>query len=169
MSIFFISDLHLGHRTIVEKSAGMRGGTTTDEHDNWVIQQILKAPLSKRTILYVLGDICFDEPKLELLNQIPGRKICILGNHCQFHASIYLKYFENIRGAFKKYGMWITHIPIHPGELRNKPCIHGHCHTPESQLNDPRYLNCAIEWVENKQPISLDRVREIFKERGCFH
>ncbi len=167
MSVFFISDLHLGHRSVLEHTAKAqkrfpdaniyRGGTTVAEHDEWVIQQCLSVGPTKRTLWWLLGDIAMKTNQLPLLDRLPGRKILILGNHDKFQTPTYLKFVETIKGGVKKYNLWLTHIPVHPDELRGKGNIHGHCHV--EQLDDPRYLNASIEWLPNHRPISLDEVR----------
>ena len=161
MSVFFISDLHLGHRTILEhcrEVGSFRGGTTTDEHDEWVIAQMLSVKSNKRTLWYILGDVAMEETKLEMLTRVPGRKILLPGNHDLFKTAVYLPHFEAIMGSFKKYDFWISHIPVHPAELRGHPNVHGHCHN-HTLKDDPRYLNCALEWLPKQRPISLDEIR----------
>jgi len=130
-SVVFISDLHLGHRTILEhtkEAGGFRGGETVKEHDEWVIERCLSINPKKRTLWYLLGDVAMAEERLKLLDRLPGRKILLLGNHDLFATETYLKHVEKVRGGFKKYGFWITHIPMHVEELRGLPNVHGHCH-----------------------------------------
>ena len=58
----------------------------------------------------------------------------------------------------KEHGMWLSHAPIHPDELRGKPSVHGHCHYANIQLDgkdDPRYLARPLA--------TLDEVRNYFK------
>ncbi len=164
MSVFFISDLHLGHRSVLEhaKRAGtFRGGETVEEHDEWVIQQCLSVGPTKRTFWWLLGDIAMEIDRLPMLDRLPGRKMLILGNHDKLNTQVYLKYVEAIRGGIKKYKFWLTHIPIHPAEMRGAlGNIHGHCHRG-LQSTDPRYLNAAIEWLPDQRPISLDEIRKI--------
>jgi len=136
-----------------------RGGTTVAEHDEWVIGQLLSINPTKRTLWWILGDVAMDIGPLELLRVVPGRKILVIGNHDKFDTNVYLKYFERVCGMVKKYGMWLTHAPLHPAELRGKPNIHGHSHV--EQLDDPRYLNVAIEHLPDMRPITLDEVRAL--------
>ncbi len=168
MGVFIVSDLHLGHKSILKHIDGFKGGPgrggvkTVEEHDEWVINQCLSAPgVNKHTYWWFLGDVCMDITQLHLINQLPGRKILILGNHDKFQTAVYLKYFHTIVGACKKYGMWLSHIPIHPAELRGKVNVHGHCHH-DTLGEDPRYFNAAIEWLPQQRPINLDVLREHF-------
>jgi calcineurin-like phosphoesterase family protein len=164
-NVVFVSDLHLGHKNILKHSdavaPGLRGGTTVEEHDEWVIEQCLKVKPTKRTLWYIMGDVAMEIERLSLIDRLPGRKILIPGNHDLFQTPVYLKYFEKILGGFKKYGFWITHMPLHEKELRGKCNLHGHCHH-NTLKDDPRYLNAAIEWLPDKRPITLDEVKERF-------
>lgn len=167
MSVLIISDFHLGHRTILKHTKKTqeaypdsdiyRGGTNTEEHDEWVIQQCLSVGPTKRTLWWLLGDIAMEIDRLALLDRLPGRKFLILGNHDKFKTQTYLKFVDQIYGGIKKYNLWLTHFPLHPAELRGLGNIHGHCH--KEQINDPRYLNVSMEWIPNHKPISLDEVR----------
>ena len=56
MSTYFISDLHLGHRKILEYSPA-RGGKTIDEHDEWLVSQWNSVVRNKKDLVWVLGDI----------------------------------------------------------------------------------------------------------------
>lgn len=164
-SVFFVSDLHLGHRKILYHTARVpgayRGGTTTEEHDEWVIEQCLSVGPNKHTVWYLMGDIAMEKERLTLLDRLPGRKILIMGNHDTFATIPYLVYVERVAAIIQKYGMWITHAPIHEVELRGKPNLHGHMHHNDLQ-DDPRYFNACIEWLPDHRPISLDELREIW-------
>lgn len=170
MSVYFISDLHLGHRGIVahtERTEGSwrGGGTTVEEHDEWVMDQLHSVPATKRTLWWIMGDVAMDPNKLRLLAQLPGTQRLIFGNHDKFQTSRYTRYFSGVHGGFKKYGLWVTHIPVHPAELRGHPNIHGHCHH-DTLRDDPRYLNVAIEWAPGRKPMELEEVRAHFENLG---
>lgn len=171
-SVYVISDLRLAHRKIVEFTANspgaFRGGSTVDEHDEWVIGQMLAVRPNKRTLWWILGDVGFDEEKLGMLDSVPGRKRLLLGNHDLFDTSVYMKHFEWVGGTIKKYGMWFSHVPMHPHELRGFPNVHGHCHYGPimapgyGDKPDPRYLNMAIDWAPDHSPVTLDWLRTHF-------
>lgn len=169
-SVYFISDLHLGHRTALEHTRGcpgaFRGGSTVDEHDEWVIQQCLSVRPNKRTLWWILGDVCMEASKLDLLKRLPGKKRLILGNHDKFETEDYLRYFEWVGGTVKSYGLWLSHVPMHPHELAGMLNVHGHCHRGPIRSGygdiDPRYLNLAIDWAPNNAPVSLEYIRKRF-------
>src|SRR5258706_12461286 len=159
--IYFIGDFHLGHRSILKhtKAEGsFRGGSTVDEHDEWVIERCLSVHPDKRTCWYILGDVAMERAKLQLLNRLPGKKWLVLGNHDKFESVLYLQYFDKLMGSHKKYKILINHIQLHPAELKGHFNIHGHSHD-NATGNDHRYLNVSIEYLPNYQPISLEQVR----------
>jgi calcineurin-like phosphoesterase family protein len=165
--VYFISDLHLGHRTIMRHTRDVEGAFRGDpdasvaEHDEWVMEQLLSVRADKHTLWWILGDVAMEVAQLELLRALPGRKRLMLGNHDLFQTPVYLKHFESVHGTIKKYGMWLSHVPVHEVELRGIPNVHGHCHH-DSLKHDSRYLNVAIEWVQH--PLSLEQVRSHFDE-----
>lgn len=179
-SVYFVGDLHLGHRSVLKHTTecpgAYRGGTTVDEHDEWVLKCLLSVGANKRTMWYILGDVAMDAQKLELLRQVPGRKVLVMGNHDKFDTEVYLKYFERVQGGRKHFKFWMTHMPMHPAELAGHPNVHGHCHRGPVRVSatsyfspapggspDPRYLNVAIDWLPDGKPLSLEEVRERLK------
>jgi len=162
MSVLFVGDLHLGHRAIVRLSRGLRPGRTTEEHDDWVMSRLMMMAPTKRTLWYFMGDVSFSPDGLDRLATVPGRKILVKGNHDVFPLADYARVFEDVCGGFKKYGIWLTHMPVHEVELRGRPNLHGHMHYNELS-RDPRYLNTAIEWLPQQKPLTLEDVREYFQ------
>jgi calcineurin-like phosphoesterase family protein len=94
-----------------------------------------------------------------------GQKVLIRGNHDEGPIQAYSAYFTNVYGLYKRYGLWMSHAPIHPDELRGKPNIHGHVH--QKSVPDPRYFNACVEPL-NGIPISLEEVRKEFIDRGVL-
>lgn len=158
--VFFISDLHLGHKSILNFSPS-RGGNTVDEHDHMLVAK-WNMVVNKRDTVYVLGDVCFDASKLILLNEMVGTKHLILGNHDKFQLPVYQKYFYKIHGFRTYKGFWISHAPLHPDELRGRKNIHGHVHsniiTDLNGEHDDRYISVCVEQT-NGYPILFDAIK----------
>lgn len=151
----FISDLHLGHKTILKFSSEYREGTTTDEHDDWIVNQ-WNETVGKRDPVYVLGDVAFSRKALERVKELAGQKFLIMGNHDVFRIAEYENVgFKVISGLFKYKGFWLSHPPIHPNELRGLINIHGHVHA--KSIDDPRYVNVCVEAL-NGRPLSIHDV-----------
>lgn len=158
-NLWYTSDLHIRHKNIWK----YRPFETELQHrecvmDNWC------SLVRSRDVIWVLGDSIFEEEGIEDIKSLPGRKRLIMGNHCLERGDRRRLWecFEDVRSLYKKHGMWHSHAPLHPDELRGKYNIHGHTH--DHCIDDPRYLNVCLEQT-NYKPISLDEVRQIFVNR----
>lgn len=156
---YVISDLHLGHKRILEFTSPYRSGITVDEHDEWIIQQ-WNSRVRKRDVVYVLGDVAFSHEGLAKCALLNGQKMLVMGNHDQFHIDDYRKHFSIKPGIFKYKGFWLSHAPIHPAELRGHFNIHGHVH--QHTIDDGRYINACVEAV-NGVPLNVEELRERFQ------
>ena len=157
-SVYFISDLHLGHEKIPQFRSGF--GLTSEDHDKDLIIRINSVVKSKDK-LYVLGDSAFNlagADKLDLINC--KNKELIIGNHDS--PSVY-KYFDKIHG-FKKYKeFWLSHCPIHPNELRGKINIHGHVHS--KTIPDNRYFSVCVE-ANQGYPVNIQQIRDSINDKS---
>lgn len=166
-NVYFISDLHLGHRNILKFEPNLRFGDTVDEHDHTLIERIRSVCNNKRDILYILGDVAFDIDKLKLLDNIPASKILVRGNHDTFQDGVYHKYFDKILGLVNYKGYWLSHAPVHPHELRGRFNIHGHVHRNSVRMRDsvgfseldPMYVNVCVENCEG-YPVNHADIRD---------
>ena len=167
---YFIGDLHIGHRNIYK----FRGFESNQVHDDFIMDNI-KRTVSKRDILWLLGD-CFFNPESinflrELLDNVTDNIKFVLGNHDTdknqkvINELIDQRLMQEVHGVYKKRFFWLTHVPMHPDELRGKVCIHGHTHN--HIIDDDRYLNVCCEQV-NYTPISQDEVLHIFRQRDII-
>lgn len=166
----FIGDLHLGHRNILKYRTSF---DSIEEHDGIIVAG-LRSKASKRNVLWLMGDCFFDADwtnfAVELV-QSYGKVNLILGNHCtekpeRMQIIKLLVNFDNvdIHGLHSRFGMWLSHCPIHPQEMRKRVAnIHGHLH--HNIIDDPRYINVSCEHVDFK-PISLQDIRNIIEDRG---
>lgn len=166
MSVYHISDLHLGHRNIIKWRGNFE---TLDEHDNFVTDAIL-GTVCKRDKLFIHGDLCFDRNKLDLVQKIVDSVdscVLILGNHDNERNKAptifdYIDIFgKRIHSMLEYKGCWLTHAPLHPSELRGKYNIHGHSHSVN--IEDERYYNVSIENV-NYLPIEHTKLKEILQK-----
>ena len=156
--VWFTSDLHLGHKNI----ATFRKEVTSQEHNTALISEDWFTYVGKRDIVWVLGDIAFTDDGLANFFALPGTKRIVLGNHDPFPANRYTARCDMVRGAHRYKNTWLTHIPIHPAELRGKHNLHGHVHY--ATLDDDRYFNCCVEnclKVVGRTLISLDELRQL--------
>jgi len=166
--VYVISDLHLGHKNILKFAGRYRAwADTVVEHNHILLARINSVCRDKRDLLYILGDVAFSIEDLDLLSELPCRKILVRGNHDRFQDGVYHKYFESIQGVIKYKGMWLSHAPIHPNELRGHINIHGHVHFNSIRNNytqalDKRYINACVEMTDG-YPLDLIKIRDKYK------
>lgn len=77
---YFISDLHIGHKNVL--SFDQRDFKTIEEHDAALMENWQNRVTNNDTV-YLLGDIswCGANQTKEIMRQLPGKKVWILGNH----------------------------------------------------------------------------------------
>lgn len=175
-NVFFISDLHFGHRAIVE--FGRITGTVYRTGDNYLenMHHIItqwNSVVTKRCRVFVLGDTAFTEEGFEALKELKGDKILVRGNHDDnFSTKQWLEVFNDVLGLHKYKEFWLSHAPIHSMELRGKRNIHGHVHFNSIRNMhgdfDKRYINVCCEAI-GETPVSLSQIRtgEYDKRRKC--
>lgn len=161
-SVYFISDLHLGHRSICKYRTEF---SSTDEHDTFIKQRILDT-LGKRDKLWLLGDIAFTEEAGDWVVELSKKHHIeiVLGNHCsdnsvrQANLAKYIQAGIKIHSLVSYRNCWLTHCPIHPDEIRSRELvIYGHTHS--HNVDDPRYFNVSCENIDYT-PIKFSEIKE---------
>ena len=168
----FISDLHFNH----ENCAIKRGFKDVDEMNEHIISEWNKV-VHKRDVTYILGDITMEKVRgYKLLDRLNGLKHVILGNHDKRqHVTELLKYVTSVGGAIKyKKKFILTHIPVHPRELKYRFSIniHGHVHentimafkwnyltNEDEEIPHPSYRNVSAEYIDYK-PKTLAQLKQ---------
>jgi len=162
LQVAVCSDWHLSHKVIADKYRTQF--EDLKDHEDTLIKNYL-AVVNKRTKVYMLGDMFFDDAGLDKIAELPGNKILVMGNHCgQYFLGDKKRYFDVFNDiiSFKSYkGVFLSHAPIHEEELRGKFNVHGHCHS--YNIKDSRYKNICPEQV-GYFPIDLLKVIEGLKE-----
>jgi calcineurin-like phosphoesterase family protein len=174
MSAFVTSDLHLGHVKMLSfinpDGTPVRPFSSIEEmHETFIerFNQVVKP----KDRLYILGDVVIPRAALQLLDRFNGNKVLILGNHDIYRAKDYLRYFEDVRGAFYRDGLIFTHIPVHPANLSGRYVgnVHGHLHWHEVRHEDgsldTRYFNTCVE-RNDFSPVPLELIKDFFQARG---
>ncbi len=165
--VFHVGDLHFGHKNIQKfrPTVGEIAITCEEEHREAVIK-LWNETVTKRDVVWLHGDILFDESLIHHLGRLNGNKNLILGNHDkQIKDWIY---FNKVCGFENYKGTWLSHAPIHPAELRGKLNIHGHVHYATVTLDngeiDKRYFNCSLENT-NGRPIARSEILRLTENR----
>jgi len=167
-NIFFIGDLHFGHKKVITMPVRNElGFNSIDEHDQFLVDNWNKTVKTK-DVVYVLGDLALSKTAyMQYVPQLKGYKKLIRGNHDLLSDELYLQDFTKLYGAFllKKddIRMIMTHIPIHPQEFyRWNFNIHGHLHS--KIVDDNRYINVSCEHT-NFKPVEYTELME--NNHGC--
>lgn len=158
MTVWFTSDLHLGHARIVDLSHRPFG--SIEEHDQSIADR-WKSCVLPDDIVWVLGDIAVESTwkhALEVIESLPGRKRLILGNHDQawMGKSDWMRFFPEYLKVFEAVTPWartkiqgikvnLSHFPYEGDHTEgsrfdeyrlrltenSKPLIHGHIHATD--------------------------------------
>lgn len=164
--VFITSDLHLGHKNLIESVRHMN----VEEHDNLIIDNWNKI-VTKRDTVYVLGDIVMEKHNI-LKNYIPklnGTIIISPGNHCTKRVcQEYHNLDITVVGYLKYKDFILTHIPIHEACLTEyKGNIHGHIHKPgllnNECINNPKYYNVNTE-LHSYTPVEFNKILEYYEK-----
>jgi calcineurin-like phosphoesterase family protein len=156
---YILSDLHLGHEAILGYCRPWF--KSIQEHDDFIINNI--AALHPNDYLWLLGDIAFTKEGLMRLKEAKCHKGLIGGNHDNMKASVYLEVFQQLRGVaqmqYKDKSVLLTHIPMHPDQMRWQYNLHGHLHA--YHVNDDRYINVSCEVMEFKPRLISEVLDEV--------
>lgn len=174
MSVYFIGDPHLGHRSIGRYRPWVKDSAANTA----LIHGLWDKTIRKSDVVYVMGDAAFTDDDLVALGNLRGRKILIKGNHDDMTSTaLQTSVFEEIHGIIKYKAMWLSHAPIHPTELRGcKISVHGHVHMKTVtkgmwfwKRDDPRYFNTCVDVVYPRTGsifTSLDQLRGHMSKNG---
>lgn len=167
MKRWVISDTHFCHERIIGYC--QRPFKTTDEMNDVLIRN-WNSVVSKDDIVYVLGDFCFGNKStlVEVVKQLKGRKILVLGNHDRLPKGAYLDAgFEGVtkNPIIMDSDFILSHRPLQ-GDLGKFYNIHGHRHKlpTECQLS-PAHFDIGVD-DHNFFPHNLDTViKALYGER----
>jgi len=168
MTLWAISDLHLGHANILnfthpkDFTKRIRPFETVHEMHNVIIER-WNSKIKKDDTVYILGDLSFSRQAYdEIFYKLEGKPHLVLGNHdkfSRFHVDDFLSIssliFKDIRlHNGKKVPVCFSHAPIHASSIYPRAVInfHGHTHTEfvvtDNKEKDLRYINVSCEAVD---------------------
>jgi len=158
-----MSDLHLGHKRILEFSGEYRDGDTVEEHNEILLDKINRT-VNPSDHLWLLGDcVMGGKQNLPLLGRIRCENMkLVMGNHdSSWNVRDYLPYFVDIKGVVNEKEFLLSHIPVtNDNDLRySRMNIHGHTHRPEFfNWETQRNVNVGVEAL-NGWPIDIQDIR----------
>jgi len=173
--IYFTSDLHLGHKNIVELCK--RPFADVDAMDAVLIDN-WNRKVKKNDIVYLTGDVVWDKKKVAYyMEQLSGKKILVAGNHDStwIKREECKKYFEEIVQYLE------VHLNGHPITMCHYPMlewrssreeskrklgylIHGHIHNRIADEYRQLFLqfnalNAGVD-VNDFAPVTFDELVE---------
>lgn len=163
MKVFSTSDFHFGHNSILEFRKNFK---SIEEHDNLLFDQFAK--LSKKDIVIIHGDFIFNNSLkydyyIETMAKMSCRMKLIFGNHDskKLYKENRIKNLELELPLYTYKGFWMSHCPIHSGQMRKRVAnVHGHTHS--YSLEDEKYFNVSLD-VHNFKFVEFDEIREKYK------
>lgn len=167
MHRWVISDTHFYHSKIL---GYCQRPFETVEEMNEVLIKNWNSVINEDDIVYVLGDFCFGNKEMlrEIVSQLKGRKILILGNHDRLTKGAYLDVgFETVtKNPMIVDGDFIlSHHPLH-GDLGRFYNIHGHKHKLPSEAQfSPKHFDIGVD-DHNFFPHNLDTVIKTLYKGG---
>lgn len=174
--IWFTSDTHFGHQNILKFCPNTRRGANADEMTQLMIAA-WQSRVHQNDHIYLLGDVffCNAEKAMRILDQLPGQKHLILGNHDQViksNSSLRNKFVsvrEYHETVFAGYKTVLFHYPIyewnrmHHGSFHFYGHVHGNCTVPgraidvgidgelSTGLMCPYTLEEIVERIKNRE------------------
>ena len=166
MANFYISDIHIGHKNVLncESSSNFDGRSfKTFNEMNEAILNNWNSVVGNGDHVYLLGDTLWKETdeNIALISQFKGNLHAIKGNHDRFSDARYRRLFceicdykeitDNIKG--KNYGVVLSHFPImfwnkmkqvnNDGSPRTKNyniLLYGHTHNSNEEKLYQQFL-----------------------------
>lgn len=158
---FILADTHFSHENIIRYEE--RPFKNASEMDQFMIRK-WNETVSDNDLVLHLGDVGIFRAKQaeEILKQLNGRKILILGNHDAFSKTKWKNFGFDPQEYYFYKDYLLTHKPQNEVPLKIaveneliKGNIHGHTHSKNQHLNKGLYKCCCVEFLGYK-PILFD-------------
>lgn len=147
------SDLHLGHRAIIDFYPDVRGHFSSVDHMDQAIIEDWNRQVQAGDLVYMLGDISFHSVarSVEILNSLQGDKILIAGNHDQRNLQdpSFVACFQQVHNYLeiqhRGHLICMFHYPIwdwnkcHRGTIMLHGHTHGNCPSIPGRIIDVGY------------------------------
>ena len=169
--IFMTSDLHFMHDR--EFIWGPRGFKSVYDMNEAIIARAWSV-MDADDDLYILGDLMLkdDVAGIKLINQMPGRKFIVLGNHdTKNRQTLYREKVHDLCSMlyankldYKGYHFYLSHFPTMTGNLEHESLkqttinLFGHTHSKDKFYQDiPFMYNVALD-AHDCYPIHIDNI-----------
>ena len=170
MTKFFTADRHFFHANLIHKFKQRQEFPDLDSMNNGMIKANNRV-VGKNDEVYDLGDFTMLRKDRitkigPILDRLNGTHHLILGNHDEGKPFTYVNLgFASVHTSLFVEEFLCVHDPsvatLFVGSGQKILC--GHLHTAAQWINDYT-LNVGVDWY-NYEPLSIDRIREMFEER----
>jgi calcineurin-like phosphoesterase family protein len=174
---FIVSDLHFGHKNIIEYCDRP---TTIECMDEWLINQLNKY-IDENDDVYHVGDFTLKNKNIDymlsILKRLNGKWKFILGNHdheesinklCNLlpEKAINLGWYHVVKLSGRKFVL--HHFPHRSWQDSRHGSInaHGHCHGSLKGTELPNQIDVGIDAVENFIPLTSEQIIEIVNSKN---
>ncbi len=179
--VFFTSDNHFGHENILKKFCpNTRQGRDVEEMNRLMIAQ-WQSQVEPSDTVYMLGDVffCQEEKALNILNQLPGQKVLVYGNHDKV-----IKNSPRIKSKFASIQDYLElkvcgtnvilfHFPMYEWNRMHHGSYHlyGHIHSRYGEQEHPAIKGRCMDVGIDSRPLSdmtlwsWDEVNAILSKR----
>ncbi|SCW52348.1 Calcineurin-like phosphoesterase superfamily protein [Ruminococcaceae bacterium YRB3002] len=162
--IYFTSDLHLGHRTVLKHRTDF---ATIDDMNEAFIRDINDTVTGKDT-LYILGDLSYrisPEDANDMIRQMNGRKILIRGNHDpEYDPSLFEEIADYLEFKYDHRIYIMMHYPLVCWKQMRHGSVqlHGHIHS-SPKYNEHNHGLGRLQYdvgvdANNYRPVSIDEI-----------
>lgn len=139
--IWFWSDQHFGHENIIKYcNRPFRDARHMQEQ----LIANYNSVVEPGDVVIWAGDVTFMETTLmnEIMGELHGYNILVLGNHDINHGKVRDLDFDEIHKVFSLHNFVVSH---HPWHNIPKGYFHIHGHTHDHKTTHPRHINVCVE------------------------
>lgn len=128
-----------------------------------------RSVVKEEDTIYFLGDLSIKSPQHRahldwILEQLPGTKIFILGNHDKFSPFTYVDAgFQSVHTSLDIGEFILIHDPVACLVVKNRKWLCGHIHGLFKMNRNGNVLNVGVDQWEFF-PVSIDEVRKEFEQ-----
>ncbi len=169
--IYFTSDLHLGHKAIIEMQN--RPFSSVEEMNEVLLANFNKVVHRDDTV-YILGDVSHRikvEDANEMIAQMNGKKILIVGNHDkQYDSSLFEEICDFKTLSLNGRYFALMHYPMLSWPKKDSGSIqlHGHIHAREeynlqNRADGTLRFDVGVD-ANDFMPISVNQVLQFFEK-----
>lgn len=188
MSIFFTSDLHLGHNNVIRFDN--RPFFTVKEMDETIVKN-WNNKVKKNDTVYILGDVSWygAEATYDIVNGLNGMKILIMGNHDRISGRLKdcfkeIVDYKEIDLPDKRHIVMCHYpIPFFNKHYYGAYMLYGHVHNSQEWIMTEEYkrmlegigIQCNMfnvgTMLHDYTPVTLEEIEERFapsrKDGSC--